>query len=319
VTKTLKDVGINLSKQTLWDWTRKTAELLDPLWGLMRRKLLVLDHLAADETTAQMVDRKKPGSPTKKTYLWQYFGFADGDAPYTVFDFAQTRAHTAPETFLEDFDGTLLTDGYSAYRALPNITHAGCMAHARRKFDEALTTSPMIAAQAVALIGKLYKIEAECKSLDADARRSVRRRKSSVILLRLRLFLEQEKRHTTPQSKIGKAVGYALNQWPDLCRFVDDGRLPIDNNAVEREMKAIATGRKNWMFFGSPRGGRAAAIIYSIIASARRHGLDVWQYLGDILRRLADLNPGELPHLLPDAWQQGQAPAPSTQPSSTPA
>jgi transposase len=313
VTKTLKDVGINLSKQTLWDWTRKTAELLDPLWGLMRRKLLVLDHLAADETTAQMVDRDRPGARTKTTYLWQYFGFDDGDAPYTVFDFAQTRAHTAPETFLEDFDGTLLTDGYSAYRALPNITHAGCMAHARRKFDEALTTSPMIAAQAVALIGKLYKIEDECRSLDADARRAVRRRRSSVILLRLRMFLEEKRNEVLPQSKIGKAVGYALNQWPDLCRFVDDGRLPIDNNAVEREMKAIATGRKNWMFFGSPRGGRAAAIIYSIIASARRHGLDVWQYLGDILRRLADLNPGELPHLLPDAWQQGQTPA--TQPS----
>ena len=319
VTKTLKDAGINLSKQTLWDWTRKTAELLDPLWELMRRKLLVLDHLAADETTAQMVDRKRPGSPTKTTYLWQYFGFDGGDAPYTVFDFAQTRAHTAPKKFLEDFDGTLLTDGYSAYHALPNITHAGCMAHARRKFDEALATSPMIAAQAVALIGKLYKVEDECRSLDADARLAVRRRKSSAILLRLRLFLEQEKRYVTPQSKIGKAVGYVLNQWPQLCRFVDDGRLPIDNNAAEREMKAIATGRKNWLFFGSPRGGRAAAVIYSIIASARRHGLDIWQYLGDILRRLADLNPGELAHLLPDAWQQDQAPATSIRPSNNPA
>lgn len=163
VTKTLKDAGINLSKQTLWDWTRRTAELLDPLWELMRQKLIILDHLAADETTTQMVDRQRPGSKTKTTYLWQYFGFDGGDAPYTVFDFALTRAHTAPQTFLEDFDGTLLTDGYSAYRALPNITHAGCMAHARRKFDEALATSPTIAAQAVALIGKLYKVEDECK------------------------------------------------------------------------------------------------------------------------------------------------------------
>jgi len=314
-TKTLKDAGINLSKQTLWDWTRRTAELLDPLWELMRQKLIVLDHLAADETTAQMVDRERPGSPTKTTYLWQYFGFDDGDAPYTVFDFALTRAHTAPQTFLEGFDGTLLTDGYSAYRVLPNLTHAGCMAHARRKFDEALATSPVVAAQAVALIGKLYKIEAECRSLDDAARRAIRRRKSSVILLRLRLFLEQQQKDALPQSKIGKAIGYALNQWPDLCRFVDDGRLPIDNNAVEREMKAIATGRKNWLFFGSPRGGRAAAVIYSIIASARRHDLDVWQYLADILPRLADLNPGELERLLPDAWRQEQAPTPTSIPA----
>ena len=119
-----------------------------------------------------------------------------------------------------------------------------------------------------------------------------------------------------PQSKIGKAITYALNQWSDLCRFVDDGHLPIDNNAVEREMKSIATGRKNWLFFGSERGGRAAAIIYSVIASARRHDLNVWEYLGDILRRLADLKPGELERLLPDVWLGDQASA-ADPPSST--
>ncbi len=305
-TKTLKDAGINLPKQTLWDWTRKTAELLEPLWELMHRKLLMLEYLAADETTTPMVDRKRPGSPTKTTYLWQYYGFEDSAAPYTVFDFALTRAHTAPMAFLGAFSGTLLTDGYSAYRKLSNITHAGCMAHARRKFDEAMATSPVIASQAVALIAKLYQVEKECKSLDADSRRAVRRRESTGHLLRLRLFLEQEQHRVVPQSKISKAITYALNQWSDLCRFVDDGRLPIDNNAVEREMKAIATGRKNWLFFGSERGGRAAAVIYSVLASARRHDLDVWQYLGDILRRLADLKPGELETLLPDAWRREQ-------------
>jgi len=202
-----------------------------------------------------------------------------------------------------NFEGTLLTDGYSAYGKLPGITHAGCMAHARRKFEEAIATSPVVAGRAVALIGKLYKIEERCKSLDAGARRALRRRRSSGIMLRLRLFLEQERPDVLPQSLIGKAITYALNQWPALCRFVDDGRLPIDNNAVEREMKSIATGRKNWLFFGSQRGGRAAAIIYTIIASARRHDLNIPQYLADILRRLADLKPGELEHLLPDAWQ----------------
>jgi len=314
VTKTLKDVGINLSKQTVWDWTRRTAELLEPLWELMQRRLLTLDCLAADETTTPMVDRSRPGSQTKTTYLWQYRGLDGGAAPFTVFDFALTRAHTAPLAFLKDFNGTLLTDGYSAYGKLPDITHAGCMAHSRRKFEEAMATSPVIAARAVALIGKLYKIESECKSLDADARCEVRRRRSSGIMLRLRLFLEQERPGVLPQSAIGKAITYALNQWPAFCRFVDDGRLPIDNNAVEREMKSIATGRKNWMFFGSQRGGRAAAIIYSIIASARRHDLDIWQYLGDILRRLADLKPGELELLLPDVWQPTH---PATPPSLT--
>jgi len=312
VTKTLKDAGINLSKQTVWDWTRRTADLLEPLWELMRKRLLAENRLAADETTAPMVDRRRPGSKTKTTYLWQYYGFDDGDAPYAVFDFALTRGHEAPQAFLEDFDGTLLTDGHSAYRVLKSLKHAGCMAHARRKFDEALPTSPVIAARAIALIGKLYKIESECKTLDADERRKVRMRESSGPMLRLRLFLEQEQSRVLPQSKIGKAIGYALNQWPYLCRFVEDGRLPIDNNAVEREMKSIATGRKNWLFFGSERGGRAAAVIYSIIASARRHDLDVWEYLGDVLRRLADLNPGELAHLLPDAWSRAKSASPST-------
>ena len=108
---------------------------------------------------------------------------------------------------------------------------------------------------------------------------------------------------------MGKAITYALNQWPDLCRFVGDGHLPIDNNSVEREMKSIATGRKNWLFFGSERGGRAAAVIYSVLASARRHDVNVWEYLGDILLRLADLKPGELERLLPDVWLRERASA----------
>ncbi len=141
-TKTLKDAGITIAKQTLWDWTWRSAQMLQPLWELMHQRLIQLEHLAADETTAKMVDREKPGKPTVTTYLWQYFGFDKGKAPYTVFDFARTRAHSAPKAFLGDFSGTLLTDGYSAYQCLSDeITHAGCMAHARRKFDEALTDS----------------------------------------------------------------------------------------------------------------------------------------------------------------------------------
>ena len=305
-TKTLKDAGFNLSKQTLWDWTRKTSELLEPLWELMHRRQLAVTHLAADETTANMVKKGMPGRRAKTTYLWQYYGLDDGPAPYTVFRFALSRKRAEPQAYLGGFEGTLLTDGYSAYDSLPDVILANCMAHARRKFDEAAATSPIIAAQVIVLIGKLYQIESECASLDADARRAVRQEKSAPILLRLRLYIEEKQSKVTPQSPIGKAIAYMLNRWEGLCRFVDDGHLPIDNNAVEREMKAIATGRKNWLFFGSERGGRAAAIIYSIIASARRHDLDVWQYLGDVLRRLADLKPGELPTLLPDAWKQAR-------------
>lgn len=305
-TKTLKDAGFNLSKQTLWDWTRKTAELLEPLWELMHRRHLEVTYLAADETTADMVKKGMPGRRAKTTYLWQYYGFDDGPAPYTVFRFALSRAQAEPRAYLDGFQGTLLTDGYSAYESLVNVILANCMAHARRKFDEAAATSPFIAAQVIVLIGKLYQIEYDCASLDAESRRAVRQEKSASILLRLRLYIEQEQSKVTPQSPIGKAIAYMLNHWDGLCRFVDDGRLPIDNNAVEREMKAVAIGRKNWLFFGSERGGRAAAIIYSIIASARRHDLDVWQYLGDILRRLADLKPGELPALLPDAWKRAR-------------
>jgi transposase len=305
-TKTLKDAGIILSKQTLWDWTRKTAELLEPLWELMHRRQLEATYLAADETTANMVKKGEPGRRAKTTYLWQYYGFDDGPAPYTVFRFALSRKRAEPQSYLDGFEGTLLTDGYSAYASLPDVILANCMAHARRKFDEAASSSPVIAAQVIVLIGKLYQIERDCASLDAESRRAVRQEKSAPILLRLRLYIEEKQKNVTPQSPIGKAIAYMLNHWEGLCRFVDDGRLPIDNNAVEREMKAVAVGRKNWLFFGSERGGRAAAIIYSIIASARRHDLDVWQYLGDILRRLADLKPGELPALLPDAWKRAR-------------
>ena len=307
-TKTLKDAGITIAKQTLWDWTWRSAEMLEPLWELMHQRLIKLEYLAADETTAKMVDREKPGQATKTTYLWQYFGFDEGKAPYTVFDFARTRAHSAPKAFLGDFKGTLLTDGYSAYQCLSDeITHAGCMAHARRKFKEAAADSPRIALPVLGMLSKLYHLEKQCQEMDPNARYKYRQRELSGIMLRLRLHLEQEKHHTTPQSKIGKAITYGLNQWPQLCQFMDDGNLPIDNNMVEREMKAIATGRKNWLFFGSERGGKVAAIFYSIIASARRHDLDVWQYLADVLRRLADLKPGELEQLLPDNWKKEQA------------
>jgi transposase len=309
-TKTLKDAGVTIAKQTLWDWTWRSAQMLEPLWELMHQRLIQLEYLAADETTAKMVDREKPGKATITTYIWQYFGFDEGKAPYTVFDFARTRAHSAPKAFLDDFKGTLLTDGYSAYQCLSDeITHAGCMAHARRKFKEAMSgTNPSpVALTVLALISKLYQVEDECREMDADHRRDYRQRHSSSTMLRLRLYMEQAKHHATPKSLIGKAITYGLNQWPCLCHFMLDGNLPIDNNAVEREMKSIATGRKNWMFFGSERGGKVAAIFYSIIASARRHDLDVWQYLGDVLRRLADLKPGELEQLLPDVWKKEQA------------
>ena len=155
-------------------------------------------------------------------------------------------------------------------------------------------------------VTKTLKDEDACKSMTMDQRCEYRQQNSSGLMLRLRLLLEQERSNVLPQSAIGRAITYTLNQWQELCRFVDDGHLPIDNNAVEREMKSIATGRKNWLFFGSFRGGRAAAIFYTIISSALRHDDGVWKYLSDILLRLADLQPGELERLLPDVWKRDQ-------------
>ena len=199
---------------------------------------------------------------------------------------------------------------------LGDIVEVGCWAHARRKFFEAKETDLPRGMEALARIRQLYDVEHEAKKqagADASAerlaecRQTLRREKSQPLLDSFKSWLNEQSRSTLPKSAMGRAIHYARSNWTALCRYADDGRLSIDNNAVERMLRIVAIGRKNWLFAGSARGGRTAAILFSIISSAKRHGLNTWTYLRNVLIRLADLKPGELENLLPDRWRDMQS------------
>jgi transposase len=183
------------------------------------------------------------------------------------------------------------------------IVEAGCCAHARRKFFEVRESSPAIAHQGLAFFRRLYDVEADGKSVTDETRLALRREQSVPILEDFQVWLNEQLRIVRPKSPVAGAIKYCLRNWEALTRFTTDGAIPIDNNRTERTLRDQALGRKNWLFLGSDNGGRTAAILYSIVASAKRHHLDIQAYLTDVLTRLPQIvNPLSLRELLPDRW-----------------
>jgi hypothetical protein len=175
------------------------------------------------------------------------------------------------------------------------------MAHARRKFEEAESSYPQLAAEALAYFQRLYDIEDRALVMAPEDRQALRQAEAVPLLARLRDWADGQAEASLPKSTLGKAVGYLRNQWEPLTTYVLDGRLPIDNNATERDLRALTIGRRNWLFIGSREAGPRAAILYTVVASAARHNLDLWAYLRDVLERLA-LGEPNLENLLPDVW-----------------
>ena len=181
-----------------------------------------------------------------------------------------------------------------------------CWAHARRKFFEAKETNLAVGLEALARIRQLYEVEDAARELPPAERLALRQQRAVPLLGALKDWLDAQYANVLPKSVMGEAIGYALGNWQALLRYSTDPDIPIDNNAVERMQKIIALGRKNWLFAGSERGGHTAAVLFTMISSAKRHRLNTWAYLRDVLWRLADLKPGELEHLLPDRWQDSR-------------
>jgi len=320
-----KRAGIDIPRSTQCDWMRQIADLLTPLYDLMHERVLRSELLGTDDTPVPMMEKGR--GKTKRSYLWGYRG--DEDHPFNVFDFTTSHSREGPIKFLRRdgekdpekmFHGYLQADALSVYDALfekGDIVEVACWAHARRKFFEAKETDLACGMEALARIKHLYDVEREAKELDdgenlsaeflAGRRLALRQEKSRPLLESFKTWLDEQSRSTLPKSAMGQAIRYALSNWDALCRYTEDGRISIDNNAVERMLRIVALGRKNWIFAGSPRGGRTAAILFTIISSAKRHNLNTWAYLRDILIRLSDLKPGELEKLPPDRWQDSQA------------
>jgi transposase len=296
--------GLYLPRSTLCDWVRSVADLLKPLYQLQKELVQTAPIIWTDDTFVTVLGGDEPGS--RKGQFWVYIG--PTALPYDVYDFTEDRKGDGPSRFLANFTGFLQADAFSGYDGIywksdGQILEVACWAHARRKFFEARSSSPVEASLIIQMILRLYKVEDRARPLDDDARRVLRQTESVPILDRLREELDRLSAKLLPKSALAQAVMYALNQWRALCRYTDDGRLTIDNNASERRVRDQAIGRKNWMFLGSAEAGPRAAVLCTVIAGAKRHRLEPWAYLHDVILQLSvDASPESLARLLPDRW-----------------
>jgi transposase len=296
--------GLYLPRSTLCDWVRYAADLVKPLYQLQKELVQTAPVIWTDDTFVTVLHDDEPRS--RKGRFWVYIG--PSSLPYDVYDFTEDRKREGPSRFLEGFAGYLQADAFSGYDAIyagsgGQILEVACWAHARRKFYEARSSSPAEASLIIEMILRLYRIEDRARPLDDDARRVLRQTEAVPILNRIEDELNRLSVKLLPKSVLAQAVTYALNQWRALCRYTEDGRLTIDNNTSERRVRDQAIGRKNWMFLGSVEAGPRAAVLCTIIAGAKRHRLEPWAYLHDVILQLSvDASPEFLAGLLPDRW-----------------
>jgi transposase len=296
--------GLYLPRSTLCDWVGKVADLVKPLYQLQKEMVQKGPVIWTDDTHVTVLGGEKPGS--SKGRFWVYIG--PSALPYDVYDFTEDRKRDGPSRFLANYAGYLQADAFSGYDGIytgsgGQIIEVACWAHARRKFFDARSSSPAEASLILQMIRRLYEVEDRARPLDDDARLALRQTESVLILERIRVELDRLSLKLLPKSSLAQAMTYALNQWQALCRYTEDGRLTIDNNVSERRLRDQAIGRKNWMFLGSVEAGPRAAVLCTIIAGAKRHRLEPWAYLHDVILQLSvDASPEFLAGLLPDRW-----------------
>jgi len=299
--------GVPLPRSTLAQWVGQCGVQLQPLVDALKAEMLTHSVLHADETPVEML---KPGTgKTHRAYLWAYSPGVFEPMKTVVYDFAESRSGEHARAFLGEWRGSLICDDYGGYKAsfAQGITEVGCMAHARRKFfDLHANGSSLIAGQALQTIGLLYDIERETQNLNAEDRQSIRQDKSRRIADALHGWMLAQRSQVANGGATAKALDYSLKRWQALTRFIEDGRLPIDNNWIENQMRPIAIGRKNWLFAGSLLAGQRAAAIMSLIQSAKLNGHDPHAYLRDVLRRLPTHRASQIGELLPHRWAPGQ-------------
>lgn len=239
--------GLELSRSTMCEILGGAAFLSEPLVALAKRRLLADDHLGADDTPVRLLDPSHPQG-VRLARFWLYRG--SEAAPYNVFDFHESRSRDGPRKFLGDYQGWLKVDAYGVddgvYLGNSRMRASCCLAHARRKFEEALSSYPQLAAEALAYFRQLYDIEDRASQLSPEARQALWQAEAVPLLDRLRSWADTQAEVSLPKSTLGKAVGYLRNQWEPLTTYVLDGRLPIDNNATEGDLRALTIGRRNW-------------------------------------------------------------------------
>ena len=326
--------GVQISRSTLGDWMRRAAELLKPLFLLMYQRLLLSRVIHTDDTGVKL--RVEGADRTSKAHLWA--GIGDADYPYVVFDFTPDYTGKGPQRFFRGYKGYLQADALAQYEALygDDVEHVCCWAHARRKFVAAVESKDERANPALERIGKLYAIERalppllppsddpadqERRRQREEQRRQIRQVQAVPILAELKRWLDDQRPKALPKSPFGQAVGYALNNWEALGRYVEQGYLAIDNNLSERTLRVIALGRNNWGVIGSETGGETAAVLFSVVGTCKHLRIDPFAYLREALPGLFAL--GEEPTAeqlaawLPDRWHLDRAKRSSSAPAAT--
>lgn len=295
--------GASISRSTMCDWMAATAKCLLPLYLRMKELVVASEIVWTDDTPVKMQDREDERN-MRNARVWVYLG--DSANPYTIFDFTESRKRDGPLNFLSEFKGFLQADAFAGYDCIyagGSVREVACWAHARRKFFDALPTNGSACNEALRMIQELYAVEKAAPDASADERKAMRQATSVPLLVTLKSWLDNQKVIALPKSPLGKAVTYALNNWSALCTFVENGDLTIDNNRSERALRAMAVGRKNWLFVGSAEGGRTATIISSFLATCKAHNIHPRVYLADVLTRLAQ-GATDLDELLPGKWRQ---------------
>ncbi len=306
-------IGLDIPNSTLIDNTNAACKALTPLYKALKRETLANLYLQADETTMQVLENGTKKGSTHRGYMWAYHAPADG---LVFFDYRSGRNKSGPADILADYKGVVQTDGYEVYQSLfgqnKAIQHYYCMAHIRRKFDESAGYDRERATLAVTLIAKLYAVEKQIREAEQPLSENLvvekRVAESQPVLRKLHDWMLAEYPKVLPSSPIGKAIAYALPLMESMKLYTLHGQLQIDNNLIENSIRPIALGRKNYLFAGTHATAQNAAMIYSLFATCKKHGVNPHDWLLDVLRKTNDVNyEGRFSDLLPHRWKMNQA------------
>lgn len=294
-----KRLGVDVPSSTMSDWVGAASDLIAPLYETLKKEVLASGYIQADETPIQVLDEGKKGA-THRGYYWVYHS---PEKKLVLFDYRPGRGREGPQDILQNYEGYLQTDAYSAYDSFDNrkIKLLNCMAHARRKFEKALDNDKIRANHAMLKIQSLYGIERylrENKS-SVEERLKLRQQDAVPILKEMELWMKDEIMKVTPQSLIGKAIAYSLSRWDKLSLYACDGQLEIDNNLVENSIRPIAIGRKNYLFAGSHDAAGRAAVIYTLLGTCKKNNIEPELWLKNTLSVIADYKVNQLHKLLP--------------------
>jgi transposase len=302
--KELARKGVPVARSTMNELLHRSSALLAPVWTRLLDVIRARDIVLADETRLRIL-KDTTGKP-KTGFVWT-FGAADANGGFDVaYHFADSRSGATPKALLEGTKGVLLVDGYSGYNDIEKVSsrrRAACFAHVRRYFFDSLKTAS-VAQEALDLITELYRVEHDAREqrLSETSHLEFRKQRAGPIRERLKAWLDAQRSRHPPKSPLGVAIRYTLGQWSELGVFLDDARVPLDNNASERSLRRIALGRKNYLFVGDVASGKSLAGLYSLVATCESRGINPFDYLADVLARVQDHPANAIDGLLPGAW-----------------